>query len=105
MSVRKEIPNVSSIGASLDDYYSLKNIRVVSFNQFSDLPTLTFHSVSEQARTENLARQINESSEINPLIVVVDGEGLYVLEGAHRFDALRLLKKESFPALVVISQD
>ncbi len=105
MEVRDGIPNTSSISASLSDYTILKGIRVVSFEQFSDLPPLTFHSTSEKERSKSLAIQINESGEINPLIVVIDNEGLYVLEGAHRFDALRLLNKKSFPALVVIEHD
>lgn len=105
MSVRDSVPNTSSIGASLTEYVVLKGIREISFGQFSDLPPLTFHSRSDKERSEILAGQVNNSDEINPLIVVVDGEGLYVLEGAHRFDALRLLKKKSFPALVVIDKE
>ena len=65
---------------------------------------LIFHSNSEKSRTEKLAEEIKNSNEINPLIVVYDGnpQGPYILEGGHRFDALRLLNAKSFPALVLI---
>jgi len=49
-----------------------------------------------------LVKQIRESGEISPLIIVVEEEGPYVLEGSHRIDALSLLKANFFPALVVI---
>ena len=38
---------------------------------------------------------------IYPLIVVWDEQGLYILEGGHRFDALNMLGIKYFPALVV----
>lgn len=66
---------------------------------------LKFYSRSEQERTEYLAAQIQESREINPLIVVEDVKGPYILEGGHRFDALRLLRAKAFPALVVLDLD
>lgn len=102
MLVRKDIPNIDSIDASLSDYTILKGVREIFFSQFTQLPPLSFHSKSEMERTNRLAAQIQESGEINPLIVVIDTEGPYILEGGHRFDALRILKKGSFPALVVI---
>ena len=58
-------------------------------------------SPQEEKRTKELARQIQENKEINPLIVVKDSEGHYILEGGHRFDALRELGIDSFPALMV----
>jgi ParB-like chromosome segregation protein Spo0J len=57
--------------------------------------------VQEEQYTKELARQIQENKELNPLIVVKDAEGHYILEGAHRFDALRELGIDSFPALMV----
>jgi hypothetical protein len=36
------------------------------------------------------------------LIIGIDQEGPWVVEGSHRFDALLLLGKESFPAIVVL---
>jgi ParB-like chromosome segregation protein Spo0J len=55
-----------------------------------------------------LAEEINDSREINPLIVVIEGkdleEDMYILEGGHRFDALRLLGIKEFPAVVVLEK-
>jgi hypothetical protein len=45
------------------------------------------------------------SERIDPLIVVEDKEGPYILEGGHRFDALRILKTQSFSASVVMDLD
>jgi hypothetical protein len=39
------------------------------------------------------------------VIVVIDSEGPYVLEGGYRFDALRELGAQSFPARVVVDLD
>lgn len=103
--VRENTPNTSSIEASLGDYRVLRGIRVVPFSAFTQMDLnrpLRFYSVDEQRRTEHLAAQIAKSGEINPLIVVEDAEGPYILEGVHRFDALRLLKAKAFPALVVL---
>lgn len=96
------VPNTSSIGASLSDYEVLHGIREVPFSAFTQMPLLSYYSTDEEQRTKNLAEQIKESGEIAPLIVVVDKEGPYILEGGHRFDALRELGANSFPALVVL---
>lgn len=53
---------------------------------------------------KDLAEQIRQSGELNPLIVVVDKDGPYILEGGHRYDALGVLGKKSFPAKVVIDR-
>ena len=100
--VRSAVPNKSSIESSLDDYEVLPGIREVPFSAFDQLGPLRYYSTSEEKRTKNLAAQIRQSGEINPLIVVEDAEGPYVLEGAHRFDALRELRARAFPALVVL---
>lgn len=100
--VRDAIPNRSSIEASLDNYEILPGAREVPFSAFTQMEPLSYYSVSEQKRTKNLAEQILQSGEINPLIVVEDTEGPYILEGAHRFDALRELGARAFPALVVL---
>lgn len=105
LSVRDDIPNQSSIDSSLDDYTVLRGVREVPLSAFTQLPELKYYSISEEARTKKLAAQIKESGEINPLIVVIDKEGPYVLEGGHRFDALRELGKTSFPALVVLDNE
>lgn len=103
LRVRAHVPNMGSIGASLDDWEELPGIREVPFDAFG-LGELRFYSVTEEKRTKELAREIKTSGELNPLIVVIDEEGPYVLEGAHRFDALRMLKIGSFPAKVVVDR-
>lgn len=103
--VRKDIPNISSIAASLDWYETLPGIREVPFSAFTQMGPLKYYSASEERRTKALAKKILESKEINPLIVVIDQDGPYILEGGHRFDALRELGAKSFPALVVLDLD
>jgi hypothetical protein len=100
--VRDAIPNRSSIAAELDDYEILPGVREVPFSAFDQMGPLSYYSTSEEQRTKKLAAQIRQSGEINPLIVVEDAEGPYILEGAHRFDALRELGARSLPALVVL---
>jgi hypothetical protein len=104
-TVRDEISNEGSIGASLYSYETLEGIREVPFSAFEDLPELAYRSPQERDRTRGLAREIQESGEIEPLIVVVDHRGPYVLEGGHRFDALRELGAKSFPALIVVDTE
>lgn len=104
-TVRSEVPNTSSIGASLTDYTELPGIREVSFDSFDQMGELGYASKSERVRTQELAAKIKESGEINPLIVVIDNEGPYILEGGHRFDALRELGAKSFPAKVVLDNE
>lgn len=103
--VRDDIPNTGSIEASLENYEVLPGIREVPFSAFDKMGKLSYYSVSEERRTKDLADQIRESGEIAPLIVVEDAEGPYILEGGHRFDALRELGAKSFPALVVLDLD
>lgn len=102
-TVLEDVPNTSSISASLGDTYQvLPGIRDIPLSEF----TLTgkSYSVSETKRIENLAERIKDSGEINPLIVVQDAEGLYILEGAHRAEALYLLKAKSLPAMLVLDE-
>ncbi len=75
------------------------------FSAFDQMGPLRYYSQSEEVRTRTLADEIFFSKVIKPLIVVEDAEGPYILEGAHRFDALRELKARSFPALVVLDLD
>ena len=63
------------------------------------------YSTSETARIKNLAEEIKMSQEIKPLIVVRDKEGLYILEGGHRAEALYLLGVKYLPAKLVIDLD
>ena len=104
LTIRKEIPNMSSIEASLNDYETLNGIREVSFsNSFPDYPLEPkSYSPQENERTKKLAQEIDYNKEITPLIVVIDNEGAYILEGGHRFDALRILGIDRFPAKIVL---
>lgn len=99
LKVRKDIPNTESIESSLSDYKILDGIREVSMDEFE--LTGKGYSTSENERISDLQEEIGESGEINPLIVVKDAEGYYILEGAHRVDALYNLGKKKIPALVV----
>ncbi len=100
--VGDEVPNTSSISASLVNYEVLSGIRKVPFSAFSQLGPLRYLSQMDEYRVKSLAEKIDQSGFIDPLIVVEDIEGPYILEGAHRFDALRELGIKAFPALVVL---
>jgi hypothetical protein len=100
MMVRKDIPNTSSISASLTDY-STHGLQEVPMSAFDVVGKPRYRNAQEEKRTKELARQIQQNKELNPLIVVKDAEGHYILEGGHRFDALRELDINSFPALMV----
>ena len=106
LTVREDVPNFSSISASLDNYEIMPSIQDVSIKEipFPQKENL-FYSPDDFRRVEDLAGQIKESQEINPLIVVQDKEGMYVLEGAHRLAALNDLGVTSFPAVVVRDLD
>lgn len=96
LTVRGNIDNQSSIGASLDDY-EIVGLREVPMSIFDITPG-----------EEKLAGKIRKSGELSPLIVVVDGnkDGIaYILEGSHRIDAAATLGLESIPALVVIDNE
>ena len=99
-TVRQEIPNQSSIAASFYEYEILPGVREVPLSAF----TLDEAPPSKDPRTIELAKRIHQSKQITPLIVAVDEKGPYILEGGHRYDALKLLHAQSFPALVVIDQ-
>jgi len=101
--VLESVPNRESISASLNEFEIMPGIREVKFSDFPLMrEAVYFYSKSERERTERLAELIREKGKVSPLIVVLDSEGLYVLEGSHRFDALRILGAGSFPALVVV---
>lgn len=101
--VRPEIPNAGSIGSSLDSYEVLPGVREIPMSHFDPEYTPSPYSVSERARLDDLVAQLKQSKEINPLIVVYDAEQHpYILEGGHRFDALKTIGAKSLPAKVVI---
>jgi hypothetical protein len=106
LAVHSDIPNLSSIESSLTNYTPLSGTREVPISAFEASGSPKFYSAAEEKRTRALANKIQENGEIKPLIVVVEqhdpAAGPYILEGGHRFDALKLLGKKSFPAHVVI---
>jgi len=100
-----EIPNQDSISASLNEYTEVKGIRSVPISAFENNGPPQFYSPEELKRTESLAEEIKASGEIVPLIVVYDAEGPYILEGGHRFNALKMLGAKALPAKVVIDEE
>jgi hypothetical protein len=105
LTVGKEIKNTDSISASFNDWeeMGLQTVKMSDFD-YTD-PKKMFYDPRELKRTEELARQIKENGRIDPLIVVEDAKGRYVLEGGHRLGALHLLGKKEFPALIVRDLD
>ena len=101
IEVTKNVPNTASIAASLNDYEVVKGIREVPISEFGDA-NRAFYAANDWERSEKLALAIRKNKYIDPLIVVIDDEGLYILEGAHRWVALAKLKVKSIPAVIVI---
>jgi len=96
------VPNLGSISASLNDYEILSGIRDVSILDFG---TGGYANLKENLKSKNLAEEIKRSGHISPLIVVIDNDGPYILEGGHRLQALQQLDYQSFPALVVLDKE
>ena len=106
--VRGPASNWDSVSASLSQWESLPGYRIVRMSQFTDLDPNEppgFYSRELRESTEELARAIKAGQWIEPLIVAVDERGPWVLEGSHRFDALRILGAKAFPAIVVIDRE
>ena len=95
LTVGDHVANTDSIAASLTDYKERPGVREVPMGLFEN------QTINKSAKVKALAAQIKASGHIDPVIVVVDKDGPYILEGGHRFDALKLLGKKSIPALVV----
>jgi hypothetical protein len=96
------VPNTSSISASLgDDYTELPGLREVPFSDFGGAGKPV-----RDAQTMRLANEIQENGFIKPLIVIQEennlADGPWILEGGHRFDALQIAGKKSFPAMVIV---
>lgn len=106
LTVRDGVPNESSIESSLTHYDVLPGIREVQMSDMDPGYMVKPYSVTESKRLDALERSIRDSKQISPLIVVVDKEKHpYVLEGGHRYDALRRMGVKSFPAKVVIDTE
>jgi hypothetical protein len=102
LKVGEKIKNTGSIPASFDKYEVDAGIRSVPMSAFKGSnPYDLFRSADDIKRVKDLAGQIKENKYIDPLIIAIDNQGPYVLEGAHRLGALNLLGVKNFPALVV----
>jgi hypothetical protein len=101
--VRGPIPNLSSIDGYMRESYTLPGVRVVPMSDFGTRSP--FVTVDDDARSERLAQRIRWSGWIAPLIIGVDAEGPFIIEGVHRFVALLYLKASAFPALIVVGED
>ena len=99
-AVRKSIPNTESIGASLEDYYVMKGVRDFPIHGFGGAES--YYNAADQRHVRALAEQIRASNQVNPVIIVEERQGPYVLEGGHRISALVELKAKSIPALIVL---
>lgn len=100
------VPNTESISAGMNDWYELPGIREVPMSAFgSAKPRDNFYAANDIRRAKSLAEEIRNSGWIDPLIVGIDAEGPYILEGGHRFVALGELGVASLPALVVVDLD
>lgn len=102
LHVRDHIPNLGSIYGTFCDQEELRGVRVVTMSDFGG-PRSVFYAKDDFDRSERLAEIIAGSGEINPLIIGVESHGPFIIEGAHRFVALHLLKVKEFPAIVVVS--
>jgi len=103
LTVRPGVPNESSISGIANDYTILPGIREVPLSAFGDGGA--FVAADDVRRAASLAAQIKQSGEITPLIVAVDHDGPYVVEGGHRLEALRQNGAQSLPARVVVVHD
>jgi hypothetical protein len=104
LTILDNIPNQSSIESTLYDYEILPNIREVKMDNFSE-PNTIFYAKSDFDKSRSLAEKIKINKQISPLIIVVDKDGPYILEGAHRYVALYYLGIKSFPAMIVIDNE
>ncbi|HEX7123297.1 MAG TPA: ParB N-terminal domain-containing protein [Gemmatimonadaceae bacterium] len=104
LEVGTHVPNTSSIESSLDEWVELPGVRMLPFADFPDANHI-FYAANDVRRSEVLAERIRASGRIDPLIIVVDAEGPYILEGAHRFVALRRLGQTHLPALVALDTE
>jgi len=97
-------PNTASIESTFTNYTVLPGTREVPMADLGK-PNSVFYAANDFQRSKDLAAEIQQSNAISPLIIAVDKEGPYILEGAHRFVALHYLNAKSFPAMVVIDND
>ena len=107
LDVGDVVHNRSSLGSSGIPYENvLPGIRRVPLSAFEVTdPNRLFYAANDIRRTEELAREIQYNNRIDPLIVVIDEKGPYILEGAHRLGALHILGAKELPAIVAYDED
>lgn len=98
--VRSQIPNMGSINASLTDYEILPGVRAFPTEGFAG--SSYYCMIGGVDRCKRLAQEIQQNRELNPLIIVEEKAGPYVLEGGHRMSAAVDLGIKRVPALIVI---
>jgi len=99
LKVRSEIPNMSSISGSYNDYEILQGVRKFDISDWAKERMVT---VEGDKRVRQLVTEIDQTKEINPLIVAIDADGEpWIMEGSHRFHALQELGVTEIPALIV----
>jgi len=101
LSVLEHVPNTDSISASFNKWESLPGIREIPVAEFGGTESL-FVAADDNQKSRLLAKEIKESGKISPLIVAIEDGEPWILEGLHRYMALGLLGKDTFPALVVM---
>jgi hypothetical protein len=100
LKVRDQVPNTDSISGSFSQYHVLSGIREIPYSAFESHITPS----SLPSRLKKLRDEISENKEINPLIVGIDKQGPYIIEGVHRYDSLLHLGKTKFPAKIVVGK-
>lgn len=99
--INSDIPNTNSISSSMENWQELKGIRELPMSDFAE-PKNIFYAANDFQKSRHLSDQIKHSKTISPLIIGIDKEGPYILEGVHRYVALHYINIPSFPALVII---
>ncbi|MFN7883412.1 MAG: ParB N-terminal domain-containing protein, partial [bacterium] len=107
--IGENVPNIDSIDSSIGDneYDNIEyGIRILSTDDFADsIKGINYANAKDVERVNNLAEQIALNKRIDPLIVIRDKEGFYILEGNHRYEAIKKLGIKKFPALLVDDVD
>lgn len=106
LRVGDDIPNTDSIDATIEgEYEVLPGIREF---RVDDMEAKTirdlFYASDDIKRAGKLAEAIKVNKYLHPLIIAIDDEGPYIIEGAHRFGAALLLGKRAVPALIVVEE-
>lgn len=86
------------------DYEVLPGVRDIPMEDLGELPG--YDDKKEARRIRNLADEIQENGEIEPIFVAIDPDGTpYVMEGQHRSRAYKLMGEKTIPARVVVDFD